>query len=327
MALTDALTISNINAVTKPGGGATLSQLAINKATNFVQGKATTALTKLTSDALQDPTTMSSLKIAATVTGVISRINPKSTSEYADIFKEELIGLGTQLLEKCTTQIVSYGTKHLVRIIGPFLSPPDFLSEIMSRAGKRAIAYISNEIVDETREDGKGYFMTKGELLESLIKSAEDISKREQEKKKKKKSSKFVNDLIKNASEVKKLCDDYLPQVESYISLSLTYIENGPDYVDEYANKMVSKALSYIDTKVTKYSDKIIDKRDQYIDKAVDGLAYQMALQMDAVRQKAIETAHALLEKTKSKTLIVAWSLMQKAVLKIMALTGISIPI
>lgn len=327
MGLTDAATISNINAVTKPGGGTTLSQLAINKATNFVQGKATTALTKLTSDALQDPSTMSALKIGATVTGVIARINPKSASEYADIFAEELIGLGTQLLEKCTAQIVSYGTKHLVRIIGPFLSPPDLLSEIATRAGKRAIAYISNEIIDETREDGKGYFMTKGELLESLIKSVEDISKREQEKKKKKKSSKFVNDLIKNAGEVKKLCDDYLPQVESYISLSLTYIENGPDYVDEYANKMVGNALSYIDTKVTKYADKIIDKRDQFIEKAVDGLAYQMALQMDAVRQKAIETAHALLEKTKSKALIVAWSLMQKAVLKIMALTGISIPI
>ena len=327
MGLTDALTISNIDAVAGKGGATTLSNLAINKATNFVQGKATTALTKLTSDALQDPSTMSALKIGATVTGVIARINPKSASEYADIFAEELIGLGTQLLEKCTAQIVSYGTKHLVRIIGPFLSPPDLLSEIATRAGKRAIAYISNEIIDETREDGKGYFMTKGELLESLIKSVEDISKREQEKKKKKKSSKFVNDLIKNAGEVKKLCDDYLPQVESYISLSLTYIENGPDYVDEYANKMVGNALSYIDTKVTKYADKIIDKRDQFIEKAVDGLAYQMALQMDAVRQKAIETAHALLEKTKSKALIVAWSLMQKAVLKIMALTGISIPI
>lgn len=321
----------NISAAAKNGVGSTLSEIAINKATSFVQGAATTALTKITSGAMQNQVSGSAIKIAATVTGIVAKIkqvsNPNAVGGYIDNLENELIVLGSEILNKAVEKLTAMGTKQLVRIIGPFLNPASFAMKVAQQAGSRAIAYIYNEILDDTREDGRGYFMTKGELLESLLKTVEDIEKRNEEKKKKKKQSKFVKELIETANTVKKYADEYIPKVEEVISTTLTYIEDGPEYVKDFANKKTDKALAYVDKKTTYYADKIIEARDIFVDKTIDKVAYQLAIVMDKVRQKAVEMAHALLEKTKSKALIVAWSFIQKAVLKIMALTGISIPI
>lgn len=321
----------NISAAAKNGVGSTLSEIAINKATSFVQGAATTALTKITSGVMQNKVSGSAIKIAATVTGIVAKIkqvsNPNVVGDHIDNLENELIVLGSEILNKAVEKLTAMGAKQLVRIIGPFLNPVAFGLEVAQRAGSRAIAYISNEILDDTKEDGKGYFMTKGELLESLVKTVEDIEKRNEEKKKKKKQSKFVKGLIKTANDVKAYADEYIPKVEEVISTTLTYIEEGPEYVKDFANKKTDKVLAYVDKKTTYYADKIIEARDIFVDKTIDKVAYQLAIVMDKVRQKAVEMAHALLEKTKSKALIVAWSFIQKAVLKIMALTGIAIPI
>lgn len=157
------------------------------------------------------------------------------------------------------------------------------------------------------------------EQAEQADKEAEDA----EEKDKKDKTNKAKEKLQK----AKEKIDKGLDLLNTYLGEACKYIEEGPDMLAAEVDKRINQVVSMVNKEVDQAIKDVEKDIDQYCDKQGEKAGKKLADKYNKALRKTAEKQLAATKTAKKKALSIAFKVKQIAILKVMALTGINVPV
>lgn len=105
------------------------------------------------------------------------------------------------------------------------------------------------------------------------------------------------------------------------------YMAEGPDWVANQISKAMDNTLSQLNTNVDNICDDIKGGVNEFAESQGKAMGSAMAKQYNKIIENQAKKTHNMMEENISKAKIKAFTALQKGKLKIMALTGINIPV
>jgi len=282
----------------------TLSAQAINAGQSFLAGKVTSTFTKIA----EDEGVQALTNAASTGIGLYSTI-----SNLADGgIESALTGVASELTNKITEAIAKQGVEIAADFVNKHINA---ITSVPKDIAERSLAYFNSNklsITDLIKE-----FITPQELeieKQTLSNEAND-------------QKNFITDMKEKYMKNRSYITSFINNGISYINLITSYMQQGPEWVESKAEEGVKAVTSQIQ----KAADKQWDNDKKAIDKFSQSRAEQIGQRMaDGFNNILRNQAHKLTgekEKLIQKLVTKASTILQKAKLKIMSLTGINLPI
>lgn len=281
----------------------TLSAQAINAGQSFLAGKVTSTFSSLKNDegvqALTNATT-TGIGLYSTVSEVVKNAEVAATSLVS-----ELANYATEAITTEASKIVT-----------------DFVNKHID-----AVTSIPKGIIDTSLTYFNENKLSIGDLSKTFITDQEKINAQNIQKNEEERKTNFITDMkdkyMKNRSKISAAVDIGL----SYVNLVTSYIEQGPQWVESKIDEGVEFCVSYIQKCADKQWE--IDKKaiDDFIKNEGETVGKRMADEYNTILTKEAQKIVTNKEKEIQKLLTKANTLLQKAKLVIMALTGINLPI
>ena len=165
------------------------------------------------------------------------------------------------------------------------------------------------------------------DVLKTLNDSLEERSKTENDNNNEKNKSNFLKNIQKDSKEFVSKINKYVDIGTSYIGMITSYIQNGPDWVVEQANKQIGSFVDLVNTEVDKQWEKDKKKYDDrartYGNKVGAEMVERYNNQVKKTQKKALEK----IEKMKTKNLTKLFANKAKGASKLASITGIYIPV
>lgn len=282
----------------------TLSAQAINAGQSFLAGKVTSTFTKIA----EDEGVQALTNAASTGIGLYSTISNLADGGMVSA----LTGVASELTNKITEAIAKQGveiaTDFVNKHINAIISVPKDIVEM-------SLAYFNSNklsITDLIKE-----FITPQELeieKQTLSNEAND-------------QKNFITDMKEKYMKNRSYITGFINDGVSYINLITSYIQQGPDWVESKAEEGIKSVAS----KIQKAADKQWDNDKKAIDKFIKSRGEQIGQRMvdnyNNILRNQAQKITADKEKEIQKLVTKASTVLQKAKLKIMSLTGINLPI
>lgn len=280
----------------------TLSAQAINAGQSFLAGKVTSTFSSIKNDedvqALTNAAT-TGIGLYSTISEGVKNIDIVTTSLVS-----ELANHAMEAITKETVKIITdFVDKHVDAVTG---IPKGIVDVSLSHFNEKKVSL----------GDVLKVFVTDQEKIDALnIKNAEIERK-----------TKFITNIkdkyMKNKSKISSAINVGL----SYINLVTSYIEQGPQWVESKMDEGVEFCVSYIQKGADKQWE--IDKKaiDDFIKAEGENVGQRMADEFNTILMREAKKIVTNKEKEIQKLITKANTLLQKAKLTIMSLTGINLP-
>lgn len=279
----------------------TLSDQAIDAGSSFLAGQATSAFTKVMN--------VSSVK---SVTNLAT-----SAMGTAFIVKE---ALDPNMLKQLTTGLITTAVTTV----------SSAATEIISRETSKLTQKVTNipqSIVSYAMSYFNSYKKSLGEVLKELMMGSEKLAEQESEQSDKKKENNFINNVKEKISYVNEKVTYYTDKVTPVVEMIASYTANGPDWIADKMNKEVNALIEDVDKFIVQQTDSINKGIDDFCRKTGEKKGEKMVKAYNDKLDKQAKKQQAKINTLKSKALTKAKALLQEGLLKVMALTGINIPI
>ena len=279
----------------------TLSDQAINAGANFLSGQTTNAFNKAMSvSSVQSLTQLTTASIGA-----------------GFIIKESL---NPEILKQLTTQLVNTAITTVSNATG----------EIAVKATNKLMQKIAN-MPQSINSYSIAYFNTYktslGEAFKDLLAGSETIAAQETEKSENNKLKTFLNETKDVLSNINKKITYYTEKVTPVVEMITTYVENGPDWIADKLNKEVNAAITDINSFADQQTETAEKNIDNFCKKTGEKNGKKMVENYNENLKKQAKKQQAKINTTKTKAIGAAKANMQQAILKVMALTGINLPV
>lgn len=279
----------------------TLSDQAINTGANFLSGQTTNAFNK-----------------AMSVSSVKSLTQLTTASIGAGFVIKE--ALDPNILKQITTQLIN------TTITTVSSATAEIAAKAVSKLTQK-VANIPQSIVSYAMSYFNTYKMSLGEVLKELLAGSETTAAQETEKSENNKLKTFLNKTEDFLSNMNNKITYYTDKVTPVVEMVTTYVANGPDWIADKLNKEVNAVItdvSYFVDQQTQTAEKNID---DFCRKTGEKNGKKMVENYNKALEKQAKKQQAKINSAKTKAMGVAKAAMQQAILKIMALTGINLPV
>ena len=244
---------------------------------------------------------------AATAVGAYAM--GKSLVEDSTPLLEESTRLMTKLSEMVVSKSMEIVTTNLDKITTHALLAPQLIKKYSDeefRKHKKTITEVIKEKFDDDQES----------QLEKKRKEWEEKSDQD-------KQLKFMNALNHVKSYATKFSEDTM----EVLSKVTPYIEEGPTTLLNFINNTITEQVSKYTAASNKEVDKWMESFDKWCKKRGEVAGQQLASAYNEALEDAAENMKHKLNTEETYTKIMAFSVKQKAALKIAALTGVNIKV
>lgn len=197
-------------------------------------------------------------------------------------------------------------------------------------AGKHTskIGSLPNEITQKSLQVFNEKKLTLGEILKTLNSNEDEESDKEMEEGEKKATSNFINKTKEKINKTKEKVQKITNAANTYIPMVLSYIDNGPTWVQTQLDKQINGWTQNIRNDLNvRWKEIDYPAYKEFIDATGEKIGTRMANQFnEKLKKKAIKQQNKtrkIASKAKTKLKTVA----QKAKILIAAKTGIYIPV
>ena len=232
----------------------------------------------------------------------------------------DLVKNAPTLLEDTILEITKDVTDHITKSVA------GKIAEYASNHATSALK-LPTEITSNAMQYFNEHKKSVGEVLDELFKSQEESNDSKLEEQDQSGLSKFMSQAQTKLSYVKKYTDEYTNKMTSYISMIGAYIQQGPSWVEGQINNQVDSVLKFVNEK--------IDSQWEQDKKMYENFAYNQGQKRgkklvdawDRELEKAQQAIKAKNETQLKKLATKKHVILQQAKLKIMAQTGINLPV
>lgn len=271
----------------------------IDSGANFLAGQVTSAFAGPTST-LSNVTAFAASSMD-TVMSTAAVLNPQFLIE----FTSSLVLNSTQVIINELTRIT---TEKVTEVTMRSLNIPVEISQI-------SLSYFNS------------YKMSISDMLKELsIPTGERISIKV-DLLKKIEENEFIQKVGNFATKAKEKIDTFCGESAKALNMISSYIQNGPEWISKQVNNAISDTIQmgedYLDKQVALMNEKI----DDFVKQKGETAGKILVEKYNNVLK---EEGRAILNKIQilaQKATILAFTLMQQAILKVMAITGINIPV
>lgn len=279
----------------------TMADSAINSGANFLAGKATSAFqTAMSSGVVQE-----SMELVGNVTAAAGIVKTALDPARLQQITESIIGMTIDVVTSETGKLIG---EAVGKITNKTMELPNLV-----------MSYAQNYFNENK--------LSMGDLISELSISFE---KREEEKSKKAEDSKMsqFTDKIKNVtSQIENGISMVNDTIGPVLNDVVAYLENGPDWLADKLNKEVKGALNYASDFVNDNLDKLFKEVDAFAISTAEEVGIALTSKYNEALRVAAKKINDEKEKLLQKGLIKAKAVLQSVNLKLMAITGIAIPL
>ena len=288
----------------------TLTAQAINAGQSFLAGKVTSTFTKVSEDE-----GVQALTNAATAgIGLYSTISTLTgdTGNGQTGLEVALTGVVSDLTNKITESITKQGTEIALDFVNKHI---DAVTGIPKGILEISLAYFNS------------YKLSITDLIKEFITPQEPEIEKQTKNQEENDQKNFITDIKEKYMKNRSYITGFINDGVSYINLITSYIQQGPDWVESKAEEGIKSVAS----KIQKAADKQWDNDKKAIDKFIKSRGEQIGQRMvdnyNNILRNQAQKITADKEKEIQKLVTKASTILQKAKLKIMSLTGINLPI
>lgn len=288
----------------------TLTAQAINAGQSFLAGKVTSTFTKVSEDE-----GVQALTNAATAgIGLYSTISTLTgdTGNGQTGLEVALTGVVSDLTNKITESITKQGTEIALDFVNKHI---DAVTSIPKGISEISLAYFNS------------YKLSITDLIKEFITPQEPEIEKQTKNQEENDQKNFITDIKEKYMKNRSYITGFINDGVSYINLITSYIQQGPDWVESKAEEGIKSVAS----KIQKAADKQWDNDKKAIDKFIKSRGEQIGQRMvdnyNNILRNQAQKITADKEKEIQKLVTKASTVLQKAKLKIMSLTGINLPI
>lgn len=233
----------------------------------------------------------------STVNGISAYLTPEAYNAVVEVIQFIIADL--------IQTVVSYA----MRVFQTYVSP-DFVIGLAQDIVTQSLRYTA----EKTRNPA--------EILEEIKKDRTKIIEDEAEKKKKEGQLALVKDINDTLAKVTKDVQKVMDEIQPYTSEIAKYMEMGPDYaltqLENLYNKYLNMGISIVDQQLGKVNQMI----DDYVDSGAKATGYFAAQKINSLQEKQLKKVAAIADTKLQQVKIKALSLINKAVMNLMAMLG-----
>lgn len=342
------------------GGYDKLTEVCIDKGSNFLTGKATTGFQKVMSAETKTYTVITKIEGKKDAKKVF--VEKDQAENYKSAQEDDLKKGDDSTKAKLKDTIkwsveIEEGTIHnapanivgtaanTLGIMSAIDASPEIISAIMTEvsviiAGKlaEAAAKITEapisaalEMPQKMKEQMQKTFdeekTTLGKEMKTFNTAAEERieedAKKSEEDNEKKQKSKLSSQLSSLNKSMAKVTD----QINKKVCSIAKYIAEGPDWVSNQISKALDDQFSILDQQVENVCYDIKSGVYDFAEGAGKTAGHKLAVQYNKIIENQAKKTNNMIQENKSKARIKAFTALQKGKLKIMALTGVNIPV
>lgn len=285
-----------INAI---GGYDKLTDICIDKGSNFLTGKATTCFQNSITE--ETPTSNATSNIAGIAANALGTVGAIAVGpEIVSAIMGEVSGIIATKLSEAAAKITEAPIKAALEM-------PQKMKEQMQKTFDEEKTTLDKEM--------KMFNTTSEERIEEDAKKSEENDEKKQQSKLASQISSLNNTMTKVTDEINK----------KIVSIT-KYIAEGPNWVSDQISKTLDEQFSILDQQVENICHDIKSGVDDYAESAGKTAGNKLSAQYNSIIEKQAKKNYNMIQENKSKASIKASTALQKGKLKIMALTGINIP-
>lgn len=279
----------------------TLSDQAINAGSNFLSGQTTNAFNKAMSvSSVQSLTQLTTASIGA-----------------GFVIKESL---NPEILKQITTQLVN------TTITTVSTASAEIAAKAVSKLTEK-IVNIPKSVTSYAMTYFNTYKMSLGEVLKELLAGSETIATQETEKSENNQLKNFLGKTEGFLTNMNDKISYYTNKVTPVVEMVTSYVANGPDWIADKLNKEVNGVITDISSFANQQTQTAEKNIDDFCRKTGEKRGKKMVESYNKALEKQAKKQQAQINAAKTKAIGVAKAAMQQAILKVMALTGINLPV
>lgn len=157
--------------------------------------------------------------------------------------------------------------------------------------------------------------------------TAEERSEEQEQKQQEETEKSHKNSLSSKLSSLNTTMAKATTAINDKMESITKYMAEGPDWVANQISKAMEDTLSQLNTNVENICDDIKGGVGEFAESQGKAMGNAMAKQYNKIIENQAKKTHNMMEENKSKAKIKAFTALQKGKLKIMALTGVNIPV
>ena len=274
---------------------------AINAGANFLAGQATSAFqTALSSDLAQE-----SMELAGNVLGAAAIVKTTLDPAMIQQLAQQLVGMAIDIVTTETGKLIGGAVG---KITTKTLALPNLV-----------------------KDNAQAYFnankLTMGDLLGELAIKTEKREAQKQEKVENEKVENFKAKIKDITAKMEQGIETVNETIAPVLDMIVAYLGNGPEWVADKLDKEVKGAIKYADNFINLNLDKVFKEVDAFAAGTGEEVGKVLTAKYNATLKQSAKKANDLKEKTLQKGLVKAKVLLQEVNLKLMAITGIAIPL
>ena len=294
------------------GGMEQLAKAATNRGAAFLEGKATSSFVKIATQKNTDgsPSVASTLQstagAAANAIGIAeTRKGVVENPEQLEALVMDLVNMAMDIMMKEMTKMVEETTKEAAQMVMSI--PTDIATKSMKHFNEKKKSITA--------------------CLADLMKITEDEAEKKVEESQEKEKNQKIEKVKETANKVHKAVDDFMGEANKQLSKVALYIQEGPDFIQKKTNDIIKEQVE----KANKFKDKQMkiakEDVDKFTDKQGEKVGTAMAEKYNKIIMKQAEKKKNKIEQQKKVAITKMKASLQKVNLKLMAMTGINIPL
>ena len=275
-----------------------LEGVVMDPAENFLNGKVTSPFKKsplMNSVSIVGGTMRTGTSIASIVT------HPD------DIYKEVRDEIGAIVLEKANEEIQKVLQKLKKEAISITLSIPEKIAKYTA---------------EQFNEDKKSL----NDIMASMCTDAEIQRKIKADKTAKDAQEEQKKEITQKIEDAQKKVSDVTNKIDQGVKMVCTYIDAGPEWVTSKVNAVLDDGIKRAENAANSGLSIARKKIDEFCEGQGEAIGKRMAIEYNDHLKKVAQNQRNKIENTQAEAKISANIAIQKGILTIMAMTGISIP-
>lgn len=277
------------------GGEERLTDICIDRGSNFINGKITSAF-----DAVQNDVSVSYLSSTLSDTMDMATTVVMSPALVSEIVGKAMTIVNNELSKK--------------------------MNEVAALPMKLAVDTTSlvKQYTQKAFNDNK---ITFAKALEEVSVNQEDTSKATDDENDTASDENQKKSLLQKAADVKKSIDKFTQQIQLAVSDAAKYTAEGPKWLSQKINTYLENEIKSMDESLDKKKAEMFESHDKWCQAQGEKAGKKLADEYNKVLRKTAKSQYDKIKKVNAEAKALTFSAKQKAKLKIMALTGINIPV
>ena len=226
------------------------------------------------------------------------------------------LAVGPEMISALVMEATSVATAQLSQITAKITEAPIKAALNAPKIMKEQMQKTFNEEKTTLAKEMKNFNITAEDRIEEQSKKSEEDA----EKSNKKSLAAKLSSLNTSVSKTTTAINDKVSSIAKYIA-------EGPEWVSNQISKALEESLSNLNTSIDNTCESINNGVEEFARSQGKTAGKKLANQYNKIIEKQARKTYNIMQENKSKAKIKAFAALQKAKLKIMALTGVNIPV